>query len=270
MAADKTSGVIAEYSAEYTEWQRQLAREKLDRDRMEAEHVTRQENAGVLAASAKRQVLLDRCKPVVVYTRMDFFGNPFGTVATCIEMLIEASGAFRRANAGTDSGCDFNPDAVRSEYEKRLLAMLEAGLIGLVEPATMLPWSGNPEWSNVHNLLLAREDLVLFAKYQGIEVGSSETELASGSTSLDDVGEKSWPFVYATMAALAYLSGLKPHKVVNSVVAVLEKSKYPVNESTVRKYFEQIKSRGIVPQGEVPAQNFNKRPIRGGTDDAGA
>lgn len=267
MASDKTGGVMADHSAQYTEWQRQLAREKLDRDRFEAEQVARRETADALAMSAEREALLDRCKPVSAYTQIDVAIKPFESVAACIDVLIDASSAFRRAHAGTGPSSNFDPDAARPEYEKRLLTMLEAGLINLVEAATMLPWSGKHEWSNVRDQLLAHEDFVLFAEYQGIEVGSSGNESTGGSTSPDEVGEKSWPFVYATMAALAYLSGVKPHKLVSSVIAVLEGTKCPVSESTVRKYFEQIKARGILPKGEVHAQNFGRRPIRNGTDD---
>jgi hypothetical protein len=268
VASDKTNGVMAEYSAEYTEWQRQLAREKLDRDRFEAEQATRRESEDALVTSAQRKALLDRCKSVPSYTRIHTPVEPFESVTACIEVLIEAWSVFRTLHAENEPSRSVTPDVVRSEYERRLLAMLEAGLVSLVEPATMLPWSGNPERSNVNDLLLAREEFVLFARYQGIEVCSPESASADGSTDLNEVGEKSWTFVYATMAALAHLSGLKPHKIASSVVAVLEGTNYPVSESTVRKYFDQIKARGIVPKGEIPVRNYSKHPIRGGSNDA--
>lgn len=268
MASDKPNGVMAEYSAEYTESQRQLAREKLDSDSFVAEQEVRQENADAQAASTQRQALLERCKAVPVYTRISTPVEPFESVTACIDVIIEAAAAFRRGHAETGPSSNFGADVVRSKYEERLLAMLEARLISLVEPATMLPWRGDPERSDLHDLLLARNDLVLFAKHQGVEVSSAEGDSVSDYIGPDEVGEKSWPFVYATMAALAYLSGVKEHKIVSSVAAVLQDTKCSISESTVRKYFDQIRKQGITPNGKIPRQNYGERPIRGGDNDA--
>jgi hypothetical protein len=184
--------------------------------------------------------------------------EPFRAADACTEIVLSASDAFRRESAGADAESNAWLEAARPGHEGRLLAMLQAGLIGAIDPVTTLPWNGEFEWATVRHLLLPHDDFVRFASYQGVEIVGSTTTDVTALSDLSEVAAKSWPHVLATIAALVHLSRLESHKVASSVVSVLEKSKYPLNVDTVGRYLNRIKKMEIKPQGEVPSENYKE------------
>jgi len=246
----------ADYSAAYVEWQRQRDREALEREKFDAEQTSKREAAQQRDEEEQRLALLSRCMPMPIYTRVELRDENFRTAAACIKLVLDTSVEFRRECFGASIDSPQDLDAQQSRYEDRFLAMLELGLIKPIDSTTMLPWAGDCKWSEVSGLLLAYDDFVRFSKNQGVRVENLGALSNEDSSDLSEVGEKSWPYVLAVIAALAHLSGLKSHKVASSVAAVLADSNYPIKEGTVRVYLQKINGLGIFPKGDVPKENY--------------
>lgn len=251
----------ADYSAAYIEWQRQQERETLERERFDAERASKREAARQRDEAQERSAILNRCRPVPIYTRIELRDEGFRTVAACIKLVLDASIAFQRECFGANTYRSSDSGAQQSRYEDRFLAMLELDLVKPIDSSTMLPWTGDCKWSEVSGLLINHDDFVLFSERQGIRVDNPGTFSNEDSFDSAEIGEKSWPRLLAVIAALAHLSGLKSHKVASSVAAVLAESDYPIKEGTVRSYIRRIESLRILPRGEVPEENYgDQRP----------